>query len=314
MQIFDTAALDRGLPYPQLIEALRQAFVEGATAPIRHHHTTSQTEESETALLLMPAWQAGRAIGVKIVTIHPENNAQSLPAIQGSYVLFDGSNGRPLAVLDGTRLTQLRTAAASALAAGYLARPDIDRMLMVGAGSLAPELIKAHRTVRRIEHVSIWNRTKARAHAVARALEQDGIDVDIVDDLEVAATRADLIACATMSSGPLIRGDWLKPGSHLDLVGAFKPSMREADDGAIALSQLFVDMREGALAEAGDIIQAIEAGVITPDHIQAELADLCRGDHPGRRSPDEVTVFKSVGTALEDLAAARLLMENRDSP
>ncbi|MEO1018435.1 MAG: ornithine cyclodeaminase family protein [Pseudomonadota bacterium] len=306
MRFLDASALDACLDYPALIDALRAGFVDGATAPVRHHHEIDHQDASPSTLLLMPAWQTDQATGVKIVNVHGENPAKGLPAVQGLYLLFDGPTGSPIAVLDGTRLTQLRTAAASALAASYLARQSIDTMLMVGAGALAPELIKAHRSVRPIARVLVWNRTPERAQEIASGLVQDGIRAEFVSDLEAAVLTADLISCATMSTEPLICGTWLKPGCHLDLVGAFKPSMAEADAAAIARSSLFVDTREGALSEAGDVMQAIEQRAIQTDHIRADLFDLAAARHPGRHNEDEITCFKSVGTALEDLAAARL--------
>lgn len=306
LRFLDAGELDARLGYPRLIEALRQGFGSGVEAPVRHHHEIAQEDAPHATLLLMPAWQTGRSTGVKLINVHPDNPARGLPTVQGLYVLFDGPTGNPVAILDGTRLTQLRTAAASALAADYLAVPAIGTMLMVGAGALAPELIKAHRAVRPLARVLIWNRTPDRARQVAAALAGEGVEVELAFDLEAAAREADLISCATMSATPLILGDWLKPGCHLDLVGAFKPDLREADEEAIARASLFVDTHAGALAEAGDVLQAIELGAIVADDIRADLFDLTAGRHPGRRDDDEITCFKSVGTALEDLAAAQL--------
>jgi ornithine cyclodeaminase len=265
-------------------------------------------------LLLMPAWRAGAqpVMGTKIVSVFPGNGARHLPAVYGSYVLADGATGQPLAIMDGTALTVWRTAAASALAAGYLARRDAGRLLMVGAGALAPHLIRAHCTARPIRHVSIWNRSPARAEALADGLKGalPGVTLTVALDLEAAARKADIVSCATIASQPVIAGAWLQPGAHLDLVGGFTPAMREADDEAVQRASLFVDTFTGGLKEAGDIVDPIRRGVISEEDVKADLAGLCRGHHPGRQNGDEITLFKSVGTALEDLAAAELVWRN----
>ena len=324
MKLLDDAATEAALPFPDLIEALRQGFAAGAQVPLRHHHTiargTAAGAEPDATLLLMPAWTGPEAgggaavqavpagpIGIKIATVFPGNSARGLPAIAGLYMLLDGTTGRPLAVMDAAALTARRTAAASALAADYLAAPDASRMLMVGAGALAPNLIAAHAAVRPIQRVTIWNHRPERAAALAAHLTAEGLDAVATEDLEGAARAADLISCATLSRTPLIHGDWLRPGAHLDLVGAFTPQMREADDSALRRARLFVDTRTGATKEAGEIVQGLADGVISDSDILADLFDLTRAVHPGRGGPEEVTLFKSVGTALEDLAAATLV-------
>ena len=309
--VLTAAEVQRALPYAALVEALRRAFRRDIRAPVRHHHTIARPGGREDAhFLLMPAWLGGEATGVKLVTVTPGNEAEfGLPSVQGVYVLFDGQSGRPLALLDGTALTLRRTACASALAADYLARPDAARLVMVGAGALGPHMVRAHAAVRPIREVGVWNRTRAKAEALAADLAAEGFAAAAVDDLEAAVRAADVVSCATMSAEPVLRGDWLAPGAHVDLVGAFRPTMREADDAAVRRAEVFVDTRAGALAEAGDVIQAIRSGALSEAGIRADLFDLCRGAHPGRRSADAVTLFKSVGTALEDLAAARLVVE-----
>ncbi len=304
--------LEKLLTFPALIEALREGFRRGVIVPFRHHHAIQVAGEPEATLLLMPAWDmadgraGGEHIGVKVVTVHPGNSERGLPSVQGTYLLLDGRTGALRATLDGTALTLRRTAAASALAASYLAREDASRLLMVGAGALAPHLIEAHASVRRIGRVDIWNHRRERAEALAHRLRDAGAGYEImaVENIEAAAREADVISCATLSAKPLIRGAWLKAGAHLDLVGAFTPAMRESDDAAATRASIFVDTRAGALQEAGDIVQPIEAGLIGEAAIRADLFDLCRGLHPGRTDAGEVTLFKSVGTALEDLVAA----------
>lgn len=303
------AEVERRLDYPALIAALRQGFAEDWSVPVRHHYGIPIAGEPEQTLLLMPAWDAGKSIGMKMVTVTPGNAARQLPAIQGIYLLLDGATGQPQALIDGPALTARRTAAASALAADYLARKDAARMLMVGAGALSLPLVEAHRAVRPIRDVQLWARDPAKAAEKVAELKRHGIDATVTTSLEVAARAADLISCATLSRTPLIQGDWLQPGAHLDLVGAYTPEMRESDDSCVTRASLFVDTRAGALKEGGDIAIPLRNGVITESAVKGDLFDLCRGQHPGRRRADEITLFKSVGTALEDFAAARLAVK-----
>jgi ornithine cyclodeaminase len=224
-------------------------------------------------------------------------------------MLFDGKTGAPIATLDGSALTVRRTAAASALAADYLARKDAAILLVAGTGQRAPALVRAHATVRPIRDVRIWGRTPDKAVALARSLNENGFAATAVNDLETGVRDADIVTCATLATSPLIKGDWLKPGAHLDLVGGFTPDMREADDDAMRRGRIFVDTRDGALAEAGDLIDPIAAGAITASDVVGEMSELCRGTVAGRGAADEITVFKSVGAAIEDLAAAELALE-----
>ena len=306
MRIIENAEIAAALQYPALIDALRDMFVTGCTQPLRHHHGLDPEDEKKGTLLIMPAWQSDGFLGLKTVTVMPENGAKGLPSVQGTYLLFDAENGSALAVMEAGELTTRRTAAASALAASYLARKDASKMLMVGAGAMAPCLIRAHAAVRNYSDITIWNHRAEKAEKLADDLTREGFSARATPDLEAAARDADLISCATLSTEPLIQGGWLKPGAHLDLVGAFTPSMRESDDDAVKIATLFVDTREGGLHEAGDIVQPLKSGVITETDIQADLYDLCRGAHKGRASEDEITLFKSTGAALEDLAAAIL--------
>ena len=301
--------VERALPDRRLIERLREAFRGGVEAPLRHHHTVP-TSGADAALLLMPAWREDREVGVKVVTVFPDNAGWGLPSVFGVYLLLDGRTGAPLALMDGKALTRRRTAAASALAASYLARADASRLVIAGAGSLAPHLVRAHAAVRPIRTVTLWNRTAARAEACAERLADAPFGVRVTSDLEAAVRAADVVVCATLSRTPLVHGAWLRAGAHLDLVGGYTPEMREADDEAVRRATVFVDTREGALHEAGDLVQPIRAGVLRETDVAADLFDLCRGRHPGRRNDAEITLFKSVGTALEDLAAARLVYES----
>jgi ornithine cyclodeaminase len=224
-------------------------------------------------------------------------------------LLLDGKTGSPLAMIDGPVLTAKRTAAASALAASYLARSDSERLLMVGTGALAPQLVLAHAAVRPICNVLIWGRSPDKAARLAENLNRANFRVEATDDLEAAARGAHVISCATLSPEPLIQGAWLQPGQHLDLVGGYRPDMRETDDAAIRRARVFVDTRAGACTEAGDIVQPLESGVLAPEDIAADLFELTRGERAGRRFYDQITLFKSVGSAIEDLAAAQLTVE-----
>jgi ornithine cyclodeaminase len=310
LRLIGASEVHAALEWEQLVEALRQMFRSGCTVPIRHHHRIPVAGGSDDAtLLLMPAWQAGKHIGVKIATVFPSNGERALPAVMGTYVLLDGRTGAPAALIDGPALTLRRTAAASALAASYLARPDAERLLMVGTGALAPHLIAAHAAVRPIHNVLIWGRDPAKATRLAHRLDRRDLRVTSTTDLAGAVRGAHVVTCATLSREPLIRGEWLPKGVHLDLVGGFTPEMREADDDCVSRARIFVDTREAATIEAGDIVQPLANGRLTLDDIAGDLVELARGSRAGRRYYDQITLFKSVGTALEDLAAAVLLLD-----
>ncbi|HJS32237.1 MAG TPA: ornithine cyclodeaminase family protein [Alphaproteobacteria bacterium] len=308
MRIISASEVEAQLETEPLVEQLRQMFRTGCVVPTRHHHTIPMTGGDAT-LLLMPAWQDNRYIGVKIVTVFPNNLRRNLPSVMGAYVLISARTGEPLALIDGRMLTLRRTACASALAARYLARQDANRLLMVGTGALAPQLILAHAHVRPLREVLVWGRTAAKAERLAQTLTGRHLTVRATADLEAAARGADIISCATLAHEPLIKGEWLRPGQHVDLVGGFTPEMREADDTAIERARVYVDTYDGALKEAGDIVQPLASGVLRREQIAGDLAELAQGRVPGRSFYNQITLFKSVGTALEDLAAAALVFE-----
>jgi ornithine cyclodeaminase len=314
MRFVTAEEIDAALDFPRLIEALSHAFCGGIESPLRHRHAIAGDERN--SLLLMPAWTTDRGeryLGVKILTVYPDNAARGLASTTASYFLMSGETGFPLAGFDGHALTVWRTAAASALASCYLSRADASRLLVVGAGSLPPYLVRAHAGIRPIREIAIWNRTLVRAGKLAAQLRAEGFNAEAVADLETAARRADIISCATLSTEPIIKGDWLKEGAHLDLVGGFTPAMREADDEAAARARVYVDTK-AALAEAGDIAGPIARGALRAGNICGDLAGLCSGKIRGRATPAEITLFKSVGTAIEDLAAAALLWEKLAPP
>jgi ornithine cyclodeaminase/alanine dehydrogenase-like protein (mu-crystallin family) len=308
----DAASVARHLPWPELLQALHSAFAAtDLSTPTRgHYHMEGMGSASTPVLLSMPAWSPGLGVGVKLVTVYPDNHTLNLPSIHGLYVLMEGASGRPQAVLDAGELTARRTAAASALASRFLSRPDSRTLLMVGTGRLSQYLPLAHAQVRPIDRVLVWGRSPAKAQESADALRAQGVNAEPVTALEGACAQADIISCATLSKTSLLRGEWLRPGTHVDLVGAFTPQMREADDQVFQrATSVWCDTTAGGLAEAGDLIQALASGALARNRIRGELADLCRAAAPVARTDTDITVFKSVGAALEDLAAARLCLE-----
>lgn len=300
---FDAEAIRTATPWPSLIAAIREGFRRPHVAPDRHIHEIAVPGTEAATALLMPAWIEGDIYGVKLANIFPGNGALGLPAIASLYVAFDGRTGMLKATMDGGALTVRRTAATSALASSYLSRPDSSTLLVLGAGRMAPMLIAAHRAVRPITRTLVWARDKAKAEALAKA---EGAEV--AADLAAAVAAADIVSAATLATAPLIAGRWLKPGTHLDLVGAYTPGRREADAEAVGRSSVFIDTEGGARAEAGDLIQALAEGRFAWSGVRADLAALARGTHPGRTDAAEITLFKSVGAAIEDLAAARLVL------
>ena len=310
MRYFDATEIRARLPWARMLAALDAMLKDEVEAPLRAHHAVDVPGEPAASLLLMPAWRRGGRIGVKLVTVFPGNAGRDQRAVAAIYALFDARNGVPLALFDGEEITARRTAGASAYAASHLARADARHMVLIGSGRLARGLVEAHSHVRPIERVSLWSRTPERANAMAEAMARDGLPVTAVVDVERAVRSADIVSCATLSVAPIVLGEWLTPGTHLDLVGAFRPTMRETDDAAVARADLIVvDHRSGALSEGGDVVQAMRSGVIDEADIAADLAQLARGAHPGRTRDDQVTLFKSVGFALEDLAAAEAVYD-----
>ncbi len=310
MQHFDADATRNALPFDRLIAALRGLFVQGCEVPLRHTHTLSAPDGGSGTLLIMPAWLPGRFLGIKTVGVFPGNTARGLPGLHSTYTLYDAGTGQPLAQMDGDQITARRTVAASALAASMLARRDAKQLLVVGAGRVAALLPAAHRAVRPIEQVCVWARQPARAEALAERWRGEGLEARAVTDLAAAVAAADVVSCATLATTPLVQGAWLRPGSHLDLIGGFTPQMREADDACFAGARVYVDTDE-ALQKSGDLLQPMARGVWHATDSCGTLATLCRGEATGRQSDTERTVFKSVGNALEDLAAAMLVWQMR---
>lgn len=308
-EYLNAAVLESRLAFQHLIRAMEDVFRGNSAASPRAHHETGNG-----LFLMMPAWEPSRYVGTKLVTIRLENRAQGLDTIHGVYVLFSEQTGQPLAILDGRVLTLRRTAAASAAATKWLAREDANYHLMIGAGALAPYLIRATAQVRPVSRVGVWNRTPRNAAKLVEELVAEGIHAEVVSDLQAATEEADIISTATQSKAALIKGAHLRPGVHLDLVGSYTPEMVEADPDALAGARVFVDTWEGAKSEAGDLIQAVDAGAFAWDHVAGDLRGLFRREVPGRTSRHEITAFKSVGASIEDLAAAALAWEMGQAP
>lgn len=298
------------LPYKQLIEALRQAFVEKQiNTPDRLHYQYPSNNGLENTLLIMPSWKADAHLGIKIVTVTPENHLKHMPTVQALMLIFDVGTGSPLMIMDGSELTIRRTAAASALSSGLLSRENSRCLLIVGTGKVATQLAQAHSEVRKIKRILVWGRSKNKAQRLAAQLKRSGYSAQSVDSLQEATEKADIISCATLSQDPLIMGRWLKPGQHLDLIGSFKPTMREADLEAVLRSRLFVDTKS-AQVEAGELKIALDRGDLPESHIIGDLFYMCNNPKGLRTDPEQITCFKSVGFALEDLVAATLVFNN----
>lgn len=311
IQLISDNFIEENCDFRKLIEGLREGFsTSSIEVPLRHHHDFSNPEEKkDSTLLLMPAFQPGKDLGVKIVTVSPNNGKYDLPSIQGTYIYLDGHKGNIKAILDAKSLTGKRTAATSALASSYLSRKDASSMLMIGTGALAINLIKAHASVRPIKQVYVWGRTAEKAQMVCDALKDSPFTCEVVLTIEEVISDVAIISSATLSPTPLVFGKWLKAGQHLDLVGAYKKDMREADDEAILKSSVFLDTYQGGLKESGDILIPLTNGIITKESIKADLFELCSNNRVGRTADTEITFFKSVGHALEDLVAAAYFYE-----
>lgn len=296
------------LEWKPLVESIRDAFKSDIQSPAKHQHYVEVPGEPEGKIMMMPAWRAGDYVCVKLVNMFPGNAARNMPAVSGIVILFDGRTGEALAQVDGGEVTARRTAATSALAADYLSREDTKAHLVVGTGRVAWNLIMAYRAVRPIEKTMLWGRNLKKAQQLASEAGDLGLEVEAVADLEAASRKADAISCATFSPDPLVLGDWLSPGTHLDLVGGYRPEVRETDDTSVRRANVFCDTLAGAPKAAGDLTQPLASGVLKLDDL-VDLYSLVRGEHDGRISADEITMFKSVGASLEDFAAAVLVYE-----
>jgi alanine dehydrogenase len=310
--VFDAARVQALASMPALIEALREAFRDPPCQQPPRHALTIPGGRGDRLFLTMPAFGHDGGVVVKLATVYTDNVARGFATIQGAIVVFS-AHGAPIAVLDGAMVTRLRTAAASALASSYLSRPDSAKLTLLGTGALAPWMAAAHATVRQLTRIVVWGRRAERVAetiAATRALVAADVRVEAAPSLDAAIHDADIVSSATSSSTPLVRGDSVREGTFIDLVGSFSPEKRECDDDAIRVARVFVDTFEGALSEAGDLLDPMARGVIARDHVKGELTDLVRGTVKGREDDTQVTLFKSVGSAIEDFAAARSFIGN----
>lgn len=297
-------------PVPRLVEALRKTFAAGGITTVRTPTQIPGNSADRLFVSMLAMDESGGPV-IKLLTILPENRPKGLVTVQGAIVVFS-KTGVPIAILDGTVVTQLRTGAASALASQYLSREDSSHLVIAGTGSLAPLMAASHAAVRPIKRISVWGRRKVQAEVTVEAIRTrvpNSIKIDVTESLEESVATADIVSCSTSSPVPILFGNWLKSGTHVDLVGSFQPTKRESDDAVVLRSRIFVDTYHGALHEGGDVVDPISRGVISRERIEGELSDLASGRVQGRRSREEITMFKSVGTAIEDLAAARMLVE-----
>lgn len=308
MKHFNMKAIQTALPYPLLVEALAKGLQQFAETPARSFFSPNQ---DASCVMIMPAWRPHQMMGVKLVSVWPENNAKGESAVSAVYVLISCLDGRPLAVLDGTELTLRRTAAAAALAAKRLARENSETLAVLGTGSLSVPLVQAHTDTMRFKNVLVWGRQFHKAQRVVNQLKELGIEVRAMGDLEETLALSDVVAVATTATEPFLKAAWVKPGTHISLVGAFTPQMAEAEPGLISKSQLFADCRASVLEKGGEVFQAIEQGLILGSDIIADLAELtAQSDRSWRHDAQAITVFKSVGFALLDLIAAELVIKD----
>jgi 1-pyrroline-2-carboxylate reductase [NAD(P)H] len=310
VKVIEAQQVEQALDFPTLIDAIEAGFRQDFGMPPRQVFQLAGKDPSRhDGFALLPAWNES-LIGVKAFTYFPDNEAAGFASLYSKILLFDRSHGVPLALVDGTAVTYWRTAAVSALAARHLSRPDAASLLLLGTGRLAPFLVAAHLAVRNLKRVMLWGRDEAKVAALQARLRaiHPAVEFNRVPDLESCAGSADIIVGATGAATPLLRGAWVAPGCHVDLLGNHSPDRRECDSALVARSAVYVDSRDNVLREAGELLIPIAEGIFSADAIRGELKDLCRARAAGRESADQITLFKSVGTALSDLIAAQLVL------
>lgn len=309
--MIDAAAVHRNAPWADLVDALHAGHLGERPESGYFRLAQERADGQPDFLILTPAWARGTGLGVKLVTSFPANRERhDLPTVDALYVLFDPATGKARVILDGEAIVFRKTAADTALGVRLLAPEGARRLLMVGAGALAPWLIEAVRAVRPgIEEVRIWNRTPARAAELVARLDDERVTVCY--DLDAGLGRADIVIAATMASEPLIRGAALRPGAHVGLVGSFTPGMREGDDTLLRRAAIHVDTMD-ALEGSGEFAGPLARGVITRDDVRGDLFAMCRGETPPP-APGEITLFKNVGSAHLDLLTAQFVMSKIDA-
>lgn len=314
MKVIEAAQVHQVMNFKELIPAIEETFAGEHGMPQRNVFCLEKDSDHGDAFAVLPSWNS-KAIGVKAFTYFPDNAPKGFDSLYSKILMFKRETGEPLALVDGTSVTYWRTAAVSALGSQYLARKDASRLLICGTGNLGSYMALAHASVRPITHIDIWGRDLVKAEKTAEQVRQQRPDLTVVAtiELESCARQADIISCATGASEPLILGAWVKPGTHTDFVGNHAPNRRECDSELITKASVFVDSRLNVLNEAGELLIPIEEGVFSKEDVKAELAELASGKHSGRQNEQEITVFKTVGTALSDLAGACLVVEKLTS-
>ncbi len=310
MILISSEDVHRICSFPELVNTFEQFHCEEPALLKDMLMSCSQLgHNQDDHLLIRAAWLQGNALGLKSATVFANNMVNyGLPAIHAIYTLFDGKNGKPTAVIDGTSMTYYKTAADSALGAKMLIGTNVTNMAMIGAGAMAPYLIQAHVEIHQtIEKVTVWNRSLSKAEKLADSISLPNVEIQVVENIESAVQNSQLVSCATMTVEPIICGDWLQPGTHVDLVGAFRPDMREADDKTIRKSKVFVDSRKTTIGEIGEITIPIETGVMQESDVLADLYELCSGKVKGRLSNDDITLFKNGGGGHLDLMTAKFI-------
>ena len=305
MKIISAEDVHAALRYPDLIDALQQAYAGRFSMPPRQVYLLDEEAENHDAFAVLPSWN-DELIGVKSFTYFPDNPGPQYKSLYSKIMLFDRKHGEPLALVDGTSVTFWRTAGISGLTSRLLSREDSKTLLLLGTGNLAPYIIRAQLSVRPIERVLVWGRTQSKAQQIVDELSAEVIDVsfETVHDRQAACGEADIIVSATGSHEPLVLGDWVRPGTHTDFIGNHHATKRECDTALVAKSKVYADSYVNCFKEAGEVLVPIEEGAITKDHVVGELTEMCSGAVKLRESDDEVTLFKSIGMALSDLVGA----------
>jgi 1-pyrroline-2-carboxylate reductase [NAD(P)H] len=305
MKIFTAEQVNPVLQWPSVIQVLQDAYAGSYSMPQRQVLKLDPEGRGNEAFALLPAWN-DQVIAVKAFTYFPQN-AEPIPSLHSQILLFERQHGQPLALIDGTSVTYWRTAGVSALASRFLSREESETLLLIGTGRLAPFLIHAHAAVRPLKQVMISGRNPVKVDALVERMNRELPQIGFVaaHSVEAACAEADVVVCATGSPEILVEGAWIRPGTFTDFLGNHHADHRECDTAMITRSKVYVDTYINCMKEAGEILIPIGEGVFNRDDIQGELADLCAGRVAGRSGPEEITLFKSVGAALGDLAVAR---------
>lgn len=316
MLVIDAKTVHDTLNFEELISELKETFSKPAGMPQRQVFNLDEGSSHSDAFAVLPSWN-DKTIAVKAFTYFPDNPSKDskLESLYSKIMIFDRATGAPQALVDGTSVTYWRTAAISALGSEFLARKDASKLLVFGTGRLASFMALAHASVRPITEISIWGRDPSKANKIVDMINKikPDIKVTVCDDVENAVKAADIISCATGSPTPLFNSEWVQAGTHTDFVGNHNNDRRECDTNLILKASVYVDSKVNVFAEAGEILIPISEGVYTTDSVVGELAQLCNGQVKGRVSDQEITLFKTVGTALADLVGAQLVYSQLQS-